>query len=174
MTFLHNNPNKEKSGIIFNFLNDFSEELSALWVQHSRSVAWQTLFMSLGLQDELSPEAHRIASAQAEPARAGGSKDSEQVTPEKPKKRRKTDSLDEGLMNQLSPVKTSISAKRCSTPRPALFGKPAPQQYLIRAAQAPDERKASDPLDPEGLKVEEQTEKDVDNGVPRVELDESI
>lgn len=39
---------------------------SSLWMRRRNSKAWQTLFMSMGLQEELSPQCHQAAVAAAE------------------------------------------------------------------------------------------------------------
>ena len=37
-----------------------------MWMRCRQSKAWQTLFMSMGLQEELSPQCHQAAIAAAE------------------------------------------------------------------------------------------------------------
>ena len=47
-------------------LHALCQELSSLWMRRRNSKAWQTLFMSMGLQEELSPQCHQAAVAAAE------------------------------------------------------------------------------------------------------------
>lgn len=80
-----------------------AEELASFWTQRRNSVAWQTLFMSMGLQEELSPADQAAATAAAERAQSRFTELPK--TPHKYKDIRKVDD------QQLSPVKHEVHIK---------------------------------------------------------------
>lgn len=143
-----------------------SQELADLWLQHSKSQAWQTLFMCMGCQNELPATAHETANAdaeeylknQSEPAHGLKRKATDPLTPQKGQKVPRDDT-------QISPVKTSICPpKRLQSSRPALFGKaPERSRMLMGAKTDPDEDAKNlgpEDEDKDMLDIQEATEQD--------------
>lgn len=100
------------------------QELRDLWLQHSRDVSWQSLFLAFGLQNELPPASSQIATAQCE--RILRDKDGPQ-TPPKRKDSGAADPAHSQNLHVISPVKTSIFPKipkRVDAARPMPFGQP--------------------------------------------------
>lgn len=113
-----------------------AQALAELWMTHSTNSSWQTLFLALGLQNELPPAAHQTASAEAEPAvshaAAPPARESMEMTPSKTKKVAQTD---DKMLNMLSPVKTSVAPKKTVKGRPALFGVPVKEDGFLKSAK---------------------------------------
>ena len=123
-----------------------AKDLANLWMKQRHSKAWQTLFMAMGLQEELPPSAHEAASAAAEArasvaaevsasAAAGGSssppRDGVDEQPLLATPPRKSLIEHRGGQELLSPVKSTIRPRRIQQSRPALFGVgKAPDQVL--------------------------------------------
>eukprot|EP00435_Cladocopium_sp_Y103_P033781 s1913_g8.t1 len=125
------------------------DALGELWMTHSTNSSWQTLFLALGLQNELPQAAQQAASAEAETsvshAAAPSAPQSLEMTPPKAKKVAQTE---DEMLNMLSPVKTSVAPKKTVKGRPALFGVPVKEDGLLKSAKI------------EGKEVEPAEEKD--------------
>ena len=82
--------------------------------------------MSFGLQEEISPEGQRVASAAVDSSNAPTAPapaSQEEQPPETPAKTRpRMSSADPEALDKVSPVKTSICPKRVQGSRPAAFG----------------------------------------------------
>ena len=107
-----------------------------MWETHSANPSWQTLFLALGLQNELPQAAQKSASAEAELSvshtAAPSAPESMEMTPRKAKKVAQSE---EEMLNMLSPVKTSVAPKKTVKGRPALFGVPVKEDGVLKSAK---------------------------------------